>query len=371
MLKKLTYLFVLCFLSIGFLAFREKFFSSQPPSNYSGAPGGGICRDCHNSFALNSGGGGVTVNGLPSTFQPGQTYPFSITISHGTADRTRWGFEINARNAANTGIGTFASSNPNAALDGGPSEIAHFGAVFTAPSASYTYTNLSWTAPATINNGDNSVTFYIAGNAANGNGNNQGDYIYSNTAFITLPVQMQSLSCNIIEDYKVKIDWATASEKDSKEFIVEKSDDNTRFYEAGRVAALGSSSAGKAYSFIDDKPSYFNQPIYYRIKQVDLDGNASYSKIISVVLKGRSTYVYSLSPNPASDHFLVGISAEEANPAEAVVFSANGEIVYRTTLQLSKGRNSYTIPLKSLHHGSYFFRLTTLKGTQTISFVAM
>src|SRR5689334_1551206 len=50
---------------------------------------------CHSSFALNSGGGSVSVSGLPATgWVAGQTYPLTVTITR-TGQRA-FGFQLSA-----------------------------------------------------------------------------------------------------------------------------------------------------------------------------------------------------------------------------------------------------------------------------------
>src|SRR5215831_14873030 len=53
------------------------------------------CTGCHNSFAVNSGNGGVTLTGQPSTWVPGQTYPLTITVQPATGSRV-FGFQLSA-----------------------------------------------------------------------------------------------------------------------------------------------------------------------------------------------------------------------------------------------------------------------------------
>lgn len=368
MLTKSTWLLSLVTLFVVLISFRGKFYSSQPPSNHSGAPDGeGLCSDCHGN--LNNGGGSVTITGLPSSFQPGQTYPFSVAISHPTT-RGRWGFEVNARNAANNPVGTFSSTNPNAALNGGPAEISHFGAVsFTG--TSYTYSNLFWTAPSTIGTGDNSVTFYVAGNAANGNGAPSGDFIYTNTRLFPLPITLKTVNYKLVDEYKVQINWVTASETASKEFAVEKSDDNTQFYPVGTVPAAGQSSVEKAYSFTDSRPSLFDQPVYYRLKLVDRDGGFKYSETLQVVLKGKAGFVHSLTPNPAKDFVVAAVQSNEPRKATVTIVSGNGSIMTRRAVQLQKGINTVRMPVTGFPQGTYLFSLQTGERIQTIRFAVL
>ena len=156
----------------------------------SGSPGGfagdGVetdgtvrtCTSCHSSFALNSGTGGVTVD-VPSGVAPGQTVPVTVTVTNTTAladgaAALRQGFEASARMPDGTLAGTFAVT------DAAVTRLT-FGAektvTQTTSGATRTSWTFDWTAPAT----PTAVTFYAAGNAANGGDGPSGDYIYTAT----------------------------------------------------------------------------------------------------------------------------------------------------------------------------------------------
>lgn len=178
-------LIVLSFLIISLCSFDTLIRSFQPPQGHTGADGA-YCTQCHSTNQLNNPGGGVQVTGLPDgNYTAGTSYNFSITINHSAVDRKRWGFSIEARNSANQPVGTFSTTNAHAGING--VELSHLSAeTFTAFSSTYTYTNLTWTAPANPGPNDANITFYFVGNAANGNGNSLGDFIYSNTKAVSL-----------------------------------------------------------------------------------------------------------------------------------------------------------------------------------------
>lgn len=77
--------------------------------------------------------------------------------------------------------GTFAETNANAFVNTTAGELGHNPAASTPPSSSYTFNNLSWTAPATPSSAEQKITFYIASNAAGGD-----DFIYTASKTITL-----------------------------------------------------------------------------------------------------------------------------------------------------------------------------------------
>jgi hypothetical protein len=170
---------VLFFVSATSVVYR----SFQPPQNYTGADGSN-CAQCHGNF--NNGGGAVIVTGLPDqNFLAGQAYDFALSIDHPEV-RGRWGFSITARDANNQPVGTFVSSNPNAALNG-VGELSHLNAVFQT-GTNYTYNNLRWTAPSNPTTAQQVVKFYYTANAANGDGGTNGDFIYSAVKTTTLLV---------------------------------------------------------------------------------------------------------------------------------------------------------------------------------------
>ena len=97
----------------------------------------------------------------------------------------------------------------------------------------------------------------------------------------------------------IVLEWATASEKDNDVFMIERSADGATFETIGDVKGSNNSSTLVNYSFTDDNIT--TGGFYYRLKQVDYDGEYEYSNIIFVstatfneVVKSKIT----IYPNP-------------------------------------------------------------------------
>jgi hypothetical protein len=153
-------------------------FSGGPPDGATGAPGEVLCTDCHTSFPANSGDGQLTLLGLPDAFDPGQTY--TLTVSLADPGQQRWGFELAVKDDNDQEAGTITVTdavNTQASVTGGITYLKHTstGTQNGTPDGPVTW-SFDWTAPS---KGRQVAIFYAAGNAANGNGNNQGDYIYN------------------------------------------------------------------------------------------------------------------------------------------------------------------------------------------------
>ncbi|NOZ08410.1 MAG: hypothetical protein GXO91_05985 [FCB group bacterium] len=155
-------------------------YSGGPPNGKTGAPGEGTCRDCHNSFGLNSGPGQVTIQGIPEAYYPGDIYTLSVHVNQ--AGQSRWGFELAAKTVTGSQGGAITVTQPQytqTSNSGGIIYLKHRSAGTFNGQPGGAVWEFEWTAPEAATG---PVTFYTAGNAANGNFDNTGDYIYTTQA---------------------------------------------------------------------------------------------------------------------------------------------------------------------------------------------
>jgi hypothetical protein len=147
-------------------------------AGYTNSPGEQNCTACHNSFALNSGGGSVTISTTPSItasgYTPGATYTVDVTVSKTGVSLFGFGTEILTSTNTNAGtISVLNSAQTKLLNSGSRRNIVHQlnGGTGT-DSKTFSF---QWVAPATAG----SATIYAAGLAANGNNQNSSDYVYT------------------------------------------------------------------------------------------------------------------------------------------------------------------------------------------------
>ncbi|MGI4872658.1 MAG: hypothetical protein ACRYFX_15970 [Janthinobacterium lividum] len=113
-----------------------------------------------------------------------------------------------------------------------------------------------------------------------------------------LPVVLTAFTATpVTGGWAVRVAWATASETNSARFEVERSSDGVSFAAFRTVAAAGSSPTSHSYILIDAALPAGARLLYYRLRQVDVDGTPSYSSV-RVVAVGLASPVV-LFPNPA------------------------------------------------------------------------
>jgi hypothetical protein len=160
-----------------------------PDAGYTGAPNDiGSCVACHDTFhEANVGPGNVQILTLPAVYTPGQQYSISVRTQQGGRDK--FGFQLTAVTQTGNRAGTFTpldnstQVNPSTGV-GGRQYMEHTEQGTDASIVGSRIWQLRWTAPASD---VGTVTFYVAGNAANNDGTNQNDFIYTNTALSDSP----------------------------------------------------------------------------------------------------------------------------------------------------------------------------------------
>ena len=155
-------------------------------AGYTGSPSEKLCNDCHSGNALNAPGGSITIECPTLTnwqYVPGTTYTINVTIAKSGISLFGIGFEALTSAGANAGTLTAGTGTKTlSATVGGNSRnnIVHTGTGNTG-TGSHTF-SFTWKATAT-NIGN--VTFFCAGNAANKDGGETGDFIYSKSQTVT------------------------------------------------------------------------------------------------------------------------------------------------------------------------------------------
>jgi hypothetical protein len=172
---------------------------------------------------------------------------------------------------------------------------------------------------------------------------------------IVLPVSLTSFDAMLLQGNKVELSWATATEDNSDHFEADHSSDGQNWTEIGRVHAAGNSASPLHYSFVDEQP--YTGICYYRLKEVDRDGNAMVSKTVTIHVEQSSATTFRLYPNPAVSYLVV----EGASQA-VTIFNMAGQ---RMSVRVSaESELKTTIDLTSLAGGAYFVKA----GTQSVIF---
>jgi hypothetical protein len=171
-----------------------------------------------------------------------------------------------------------------------------------------------------------------------------------------VPVTLKSFTAVVSGTGSVQLHWATLQEINCDRYEIERSTDGKIFVKTGSVKGSGFTSLDMYYQFKDDISNVAGTILYYRLRQVDIDGKSSFSKVISVRLK--QTSGFTASPNPFSSHLNLNIDWKNTEAATLRIFSSNGKLIISRSLQLLKGTNFIQLnDLSGMPTGQYILQI--------------
>lgn len=158
------------------------------------------------------------------------------------------------------------------------------------------------------------------------------------------------------------LQWTTAQETNSHHFELESSVANNNFVKIAFLPAKGSSNSPQQYGFVHHAPSATVN--YYRLKLVDIDGHAVYSKIVAIKADGAGVILNTVYPNPFRDKIEMAFTASRAEPINISIHDISGRLCLSKTEKTVPGLNVITLNgLGKLQPGTYFVEV---KGTIVI-----
>ena len=187
----------------------------------------------------------------------------------------------------------------------------------------------------------------------------------SGSANAPLPVVLTSFTAEV-QGSGTRLQWTTASEKNTAYFAVERSIDGHTFAPIGRIAGQGNMAQARTYTWTDaQKSPIATASVYYRLRMVDTDNTASYSPVRQVTVANAATGQLEIQayPNPFQQQLEVQIMAKQAGPATVQITDALGHRVLQMELTLTAG--STTVPLDNIQKvGPGIYLLQVQQGSQ-------
>jgi trimeric autotransporter adhesin len=173
---------------------------------------------------------------------------------------------------------------------------------------------------------------------------------------VTLPVELVSFTGRYA-NAACLLNWSTASETGNSHFVVERSADGRSFTAIGAVPShYTGGNTLTAYTFTDGHP--VNGHNFYRLQQVDKDGNYSYSAIVLVDATAAFVQGLKVNPNPVTSNLVAQFTAAGNELLTVKVYTAEGREVLVSHYNCAAGDNRLLLQTVQLSRGTYFLVLS-------------
>ncbi len=172
------------------------------------------------------------------------------------------------------------------------------------------------------------------------------------SANCVLPISLILFRASKEGNSKVRLYWESASEINSKNYVIERLNRNSQFDSIGVVSAKGFSKTRQSYTFLDENPEMSSN--FYRLRMVDFDGFTEYSRVQEVKfsttdLASCELLVY---PNPATDKLIHLSVPNELKGQAYYIYDATGKPIKQGSLNAEV----IDIDLSNAPNGMYLVR---------------
>lgn len=183
---------------------------------------------------------------------------------------------------------------------------------------------------------------------------------------LAIPVELVFFKGNT-EGSSNRLNWATATERNTALFIVERSKNGVSNWTAvAEEKAKGNSNALVNYTTTDNNPL---QVGYYRLKMVDFDGKTQYSNIVTLIREGGKFGISALYPVPTDKTATLEFETTQDQNVVVTMTDVTGRMVSQQNITAQKGLNTFTINAANLPQGVYILSLTDGRQKSITRFV--
>ena len=163
------------------------------------------------------------------------------------------------------------------------------------------------------------------------------------------------------------VHWSTSKEINSRDFVVQRSDDGQNFSTIGTVMATGDATYKSSYQFVDAGINAIQKPkVFYRLQERGKDGSSTYSRVISLTLSGQNSFTIKVLGNPATNVLPLQLSSSNQKISIRIV-DAGGKLMRNQ--QTINGNGIVTILLHDLKSGVYTLIAESMDERKIIKFV--
>lgn len=238
------------------------------------------------------------------------------------------------------------------------SELSGFNRTICTPGYWMTGTSSSWTSDGVnVNvNASGSDPYYVSIQLT---GMSAGvEYFFAvGSGGSALPVEFTSFNAQYANG-QVDLVWKTATETNNDYYEVQRSQDGIDWEVVSTLEGAGTTIHSNRYDAVDYAP--LQGTSYYRIKQVDYNGEWDVSKTVQVNTSSNgdaSLNIASVFPNPFDDQLTIELATAMGGNVSIELYAPNGKLEASKTQEIQTGNNQFTLQnLGNLRSGYYLLK---------------
>lgn len=180
---------------------------------------------------------------------------------------------------------------------------------------------------------------------------------------LTFPVEMSNFRAEVVQD-RVRLSWTTLNERNNDRFEIERSWDGESFEKIAQTPGNGDTDQASDYEFFDNSP--LDGRSYYRLKQVDTDGEFAYTEVVSV-RRGEELRFIGIYPNPAGTNSEIQFALDllDKERVEFVLTDMMGRVLHQEVREVEAGFQQIPFSTAGWAEGTYLVKASA--GSRTFA----
>lgn len=204
------------------------------------------------------------------------------------------------------------------------------------------------------------ATFNVSNYSASVTLNPGEYYVYvNNQAALTVPVRWLDFTAQAENGGAVLLNFTTTNEMTNDHYDIERSTDGINFTHIGSVNAIRGAANSTAYNYSDITAP--TGKVYYRIKQVDVNGQYTFSKVVALTINNGSGLWHTYF---TGNSVKVVIQAD-MNKVNIVLRDALGKVLTQQSASKVTNGQVIEIPTNSYSKGLYLISVSSEIGSRT------
>ncbi|MFH1198093.1 MAG: S8 family serine peptidase [bacterium] len=183
-----------------------------------------------------------------------------------------------------------------------------------------------------------------------------------------IPVELTSFAA-VCEGADVVLSWKTLTEMNNKGFDVERKGEDNEWSKVGYVEGKGTTMDESEYRFTDKLVNAGGKEIFYRLRQIDINGTTNYSEEIKVEILPQQYVLEQNYPNPFNPNTTIKYAIPYESKVKLEVYNTLAQKV-STLVNENQSAGFYEVKFNAmdLSSGIYFYILTAEPSNKSKDF---
>ena len=187
---------------------------------------------------------------------------------------------------------------------------------------------------------------------------------------VPLPVEFISFTATKQGADMAMLNFSTAWEVNNAGFEVERSTNGISWNKIGFVPGHGNTTEIKNYAFETSLANVNSAVVYYRLKQIDFNGQFEYSATRTIRLSAAAAKAVSVYPNPATSRISVSLEGVAAGEmAKISVMDMSGKILISANQMVEEGNFTVDMNIDNLTKGNYIVNISSASANYNTKLV--